>query len=119
VSFFFSAGPILTLKRMNILVKEEYVFGDQSIFCLAFLPINDTKFIIGNTQLAGIQTTFDPAAGYIGFGPNTCGTLENSPHCHGHWPARSIALENSPNPLLLVCFLLVNKYMRLTKLVIK
>jgi hypothetical protein len=119
VSFFFSAGSILTLKRMNILVKEEYVFGDQSIFCLAFVPVNDTKFIIGNTQLAGIQTTFDPAAGYMGFGPSTCGTPENSPHCHGHWPARSIALENSPNPLLLVCFLLVNKYMRLTKLVIK
>jgi hypothetical protein len=55
----------------------------------------------------------------MGFGPSTCGTPENSPHCHGHWPARSIALENSPNPLLLVCFLLVNKYMRLTKLVIK
>jgi len=115
VSFFFSAGPILTLKRTNILVEQDHSIFGESIFCLAFIPINDTIFIIGNTQLAGIQTTFDPTAGYMGFGPSTCGTLENSPHCHGHWPARSIALENSPNPLLLVClftcFLFVNKYM--------
>jgi len=115
VSFFFSAGPILTLKRTNILVEQEHTFG-ESIFCLAFVPINDNKFIIGNTQLAGIQTTFNPAAGYMRFGTSTCGTLKNSPHCHGHWPPRSIALENPPNPLLLVClftcFLFVNKYMR-------
>jgi hypothetical protein len=106
VSFFFSAGPILTLKKGNILVQQEPIFG-ESIFCLAFVPTNYTMFIIGSTQLAGIETSFDTTAGYIGFGPNTCGSPENSPFCHGLWPtrSRSIALGNyiPPNPFLLVC----------------
>jgi hypothetical protein len=71
--------------------------------------------IIGSTQLTGIQTTIDTTAGYVGFGPNTCSPPEDSPHCHGHWPPRSIGLENHipPIPLLLVClfacfYLLIN-----------
>jgi hypothetical protein len=101
VSFFFAAGPILTLKRRNILVGHESYIGD-SIFCLAFVPTNHHRSIIGNTLLIGIQTSFDTVARYVGFGSNICSPLEDSPHYHGHWPPRSIALENytPPNPLL-------------------
>jgi hypothetical protein len=98
VSFFFSAGPILTLKPRHILAEHESYIGKE-IFCLAFVPTNHTTSIIGNTQLLGIQTSFDTAAGYIGFGPSTCSPPESSPDCHGHgpprqWPPRSIALRN-------------------------
>jgi hypothetical protein len=107
VSFFFSAGPILTVKIRNILVKHESYVG-EGIFCLAFVPTNDTVSVIGNTQLIGIQTSFDTTAGYVGFGPSICSPPEDSPQCHGHWPPRSIALENyiPPNPLVLVCLFL-------------
>jgi hypothetical protein len=74
VSFFFSAGPILTLKPRHILAEHESYIGKE-IFCLAFVPTNHTTSIIGNTQLLGIQTSFDTAAGYIGFGPSTCSLL--------------------------------------------
>ncbi|XP_059453349.1 protein ASPARTIC PROTEASE IN GUARD CELL 2-like [Corylus avellana] len=106
VSFFFSAGPILTLQMWNILVEQERYVGER-IFCFAFIPTSDVTSIIGNTQLAGIQTSFDAEAGYVGFGPSICGPPESSPHCHGHWPPRrSIALENyiPPNPLFLCLF---------------
>jgi hypothetical protein len=53
VSFFFSAGPILTLQMQNILVEPEHYVG-VGIFCFAFFPTNDATSIIGNTQLAGI-----------------------------------------------------------------
>ncbi|XP_059455629.1 protein ASPARTIC PROTEASE IN GUARD CELL 2-like [Corylus avellana] len=114
VSFFFTAGPILTLKIRNILVEHESYIGER-IFCFAFVPTNNRRSIIGNTQLIGIQTSFDTTAGYVGFGPNICSPPEDSPHCHGHWPPRSIGMENyiTPNPLLLVClftcfYLLIN-----------
>jgi hypothetical protein len=106
VSFFFSAGLIITLKGMSVLVEEEGLVG-VDIFCFAFIPINYTIIIIGNTQLAEIQTSFDIVARFVGFGPSICGPPESSPHCHGHWPPRrSIALENyiPPNPLFLCLF---------------
>jgi hypothetical protein len=91
VSFLFSAGPILTLKRKNILVEQEQSIG-KGIFCLAFVPTNYTTSIIGNTQLAGIQTSFDTSVGYMGFGPSTCGIPEDSHVCHRHWPLKNIGL---------------------------
>jgi hypothetical protein len=106
VLFFFSAGPILTLQMRNILVEPEHYVG-VGIFCFAFFPTNDATSIIGNTQLAGIQTSFDAEAGYVGFGPSICGPPESSPYCHGYWPPRrSIGLENCipPNPIFLCIF---------------
>ena len=53
VSFFFSAELIITLKGRNVLVKQEGLVG-VDIFCFAFILVNYTTIIIGNTQLAGI-----------------------------------------------------------------
>jgi hypothetical protein len=47
VSFFFAAGPILTLKIRNILVEHESYIGER-IFCFAFVPTNNHRSIIGS-----------------------------------------------------------------------
>ncbi|MBA0872951.1 hypothetical protein Goshw_024156 [Gossypium schwendimanii] len=68
VSFYLSAGPILTLPANNFLIPVDSV----GTFCFAFASSGSGLSIIGNIQQEGIQISFDGANGYVGFGPNVC-----------------------------------------------
>ncbi|GAA0169957.1 aspartic protease [Lithospermum erythrorhizon] len=68
VSFYLSAGPILTLPAKNFLIPV----NERGTFCFAFAPSPSGLSIIGNIQQEGIQISIDGSSGYVGFGPNVC-----------------------------------------------